>query len=362
MDAKQKQKLQIAGGVFGVVFLVLGYFLFTMMQEMNAAEETRDQNRNALNSAYTENGRQDKKTGEWTGEYPNAANLKVRKADTVAYTTVADDAAGLFTYELDYPHGETPPQFAIRLGNTVSALNARQQVLGAPSAAKRDATQETACHYAFDRYIVQKELPTEANVPRLAKQLAVIEYVSKLLLDNGAVAITAVTRQEFDKVKQEEPKQTTRRRGSRATPEKQETGVTVVDAVLQKDGMTCESYSITFRARYNTVAAVLNTLSSDKLFVVVTDVSMKSPADLLKRQASLIETKLSAKKKAASARREETTVSETETKDLFKDTAPVDRLLTDPVVCEPLIVTIKFDVYSMPPTEADGVASEAKGN
>ncbi len=367
MDAKQKQKLQIAGAVAGVILLVLGYFLFTKMQEMDAALVARDQNQTMLNGFYHARATQDKKTGEWKGEYPSRANLDVRKADTAAYIAVADAAKELFTYELNYPKGETPPQFAIRLGNVVKALNARQQTLAAAPLAngKREAEPEAACNYAFDRYIVQKDLPTEANVPRLAKQLAVIEYVSDLLLDNGAVAITAVTRQEFDKVKQEEPKQTTRRRGNRnaAKTAKPEAGATAVDAVLQKDEMTCESYSITFKARYNTVAAVLNTLSSDKLFVVVTDVSMKNPADLMKRQTGLIDTRINAKKKAASTRRGAEEEAPVETANLFEGASPADRLLSDPAVYEPLVVTMKFDVYSVPPAEAEeDAAVETKGN
>ncbi len=364
MDAKQKNMVKIGGALVALVVAVLAYFLFVKMQEMNEAEEAREQNLSTLRTAYAARAKQDKKTGEWSGEYPSRANLQVRKDDAAAYTEIADAAQELFTHELDYPHGETPPQFSIRLGNTVSELNARQVATPAAATAARDTTaQDTACTYSFARYIVNKDMPAEANVPRLAKQLAVIEYVSRMLLDNGALSITAVTRQEFDKV-QAAPAQTSRRSSrSKAKEAPKEAGATEVDKVLVKDGMTCESYSITFTARYNTVATVLNQLSSGKLFVVITDLSMRNPADLMKRQATLIETRVNAKKKAASMRRGETTETVVDTTDLFTDASPADRLLSDPAAYIPLEVTLKFDVYSMPPAEVEeSVESATKGN
>ncbi len=356
MDPKQKMMLAIAGGVSAVVVIGLAVVLFMQTGKMSEAEAQRNMNEEMLTGYYSQRPTLDKRSGEMKGAYPSKANLDVRKADAEAYTVVAERARECLAHPLAVPQGESPSQFVTRIGAVVRAMNERQEALKRETATKASAANEPMKDYSFGRYVVNGEIPAAENVPRLANQFAVIQHVCELLLDAGATNIAQVTRQEFDKVVQAEPQQTTRR-GRRAKKEEapKEAGATAVDPVLVKDGVTCESYSVTFDAQYAALVPVLNQLSTEELFVVITDVAIASSFDLPKIQNDKIEAQKNAKKKRSAAKKD----AKEEPVDM-SDVAVVNRMLIDPERSKPLHVTLKFDVYSVPPAEEpEAEATEA---
>ncbi len=361
MDPKQKMMLGVAGGVAAVVIIGLAVCLFSNIGTMQDAEALRNDNDATLIAKYSKRPTKDAKTGAMKGAYPSKANLDILKADREAYTKVGDLARALLEPALDIPAEETPSQFVMRIGSVIRSLNDRQLALKGSSTVEK--VNEPLKDYSFTRYFVNGEMPAAEHVPRLAKQFAVIEHVCTLLLDSGATEIKAVTRQEFDKAKTaEEPQQPTRRsRRSRqaAAAAPVEAGATEVPAVLAKDGVTCESYTITFASNYASLVPVFNKLSTEALFIVIQDVAIASDFALPAKQKNIVESHSKPKRGAS---KDEETADER-----FANAAAMDRLLTDPERLAPLQVTLKFAVYSVPPTatddaEADTEADATKGN
>ncbi len=355
MDPKQKMVLGIIGGVSALVVVGLAMCLFMQAGQMTEAEAQRNMNEEMLTGYYSLRPTLDKRSGEMKGAYPSKANLEVRKADIEAYAKVADAARECLAHPLEVPQGESPSQFVTRIGAVVRAMNERQEALARARSTKSATVNEPMKDYSFGRYVVNGEMPAAENVPRLANQFAVIQHVCELLLDAGATNIARVTRQEFDKVAQAEPQQPTRRnRRAKKEEAPKEAGATEVAPALVKDGVTCESYSVTFDAQYAALVPVLNTLSTEALFVVITDVAIASSFDLPKTQSDKIEAQKTAKKKrgvAKDAKEEPLDMS---------DVAVVNRMLIDPERSKPLHVTLKFDVYSVPPVEPEAEATDAE--
>lgn len=367
MDPKQKMTLAVFGGISGIVILALLALLVMKIGDMSAARDARDEAEQTLESHYG------------ADPYPSDANRKIREADAAAFAAWSDEARAQLTHGLTVPEGESPSQFVSRIGETIRALNDRQketaQRLAVRTAAKNAASPETGINYSFGRYVEQGEMPDADKVPRLAQQFAVAEAVSTLLLDQGANSITEFTRTLFDaateKKAEEETRSSRRRRSSRARNEEPVAadGATQVDPLLAKDGVTCESYSVKFRARYNTLANVLNELTKGKLFVVVTDVQIANTVSVRDRVAEMVKKRESARTAAARrARRDADAASPAAEADrpLFEGASPADRLVTDPEHAMPLDILIKFDVYSAPAPEAEAApaegADEKEGN
>ncbi len=362
MDPKQKLIFIACGGVSGVVVVALAALLFAQIGAMGAARQERDNASDTLTGHYA------------APVYPSDANRKAREADAARLAAWGDAARALLAKGLEVPQGESPSQFANRLSETVRALNERQ---GIGATVDKTDTAEGAMDYSFGRYVTQNEMPKEADVPRLTAQFAVIEYVCDLLLGNGAQRILQVTREPFDSAQaqpqpEERTSRTSRRRGRAREDERPASAAsgTAVDPALEKDGVTCESYSIRFRARYATLAKVLDALVQDDLFVVVTDLSITNPSSVKTRVAEMVKSREDAIKRARTAaqrrtartaKAEEAAASaEQKEKPLFEGVSPTGRLVTDPANAVPLDVTLRFDVYSVPPPPAaEGAADTA---
>ena len=363
METKQKITLAIVGVLCGAAIIAMLVFLFMLIGQMSEAKQARDDAESTLTGYYN------------SERYPNEENRKVRQQDCKEYTQMADAARVLLSHGLEIPQGETPSQFVTRIGESVRLLNERQSALkksALPTAKKAAGEPEAVMDYAFGRYVVQGEMPADdgTTVPRLATQFAAIEHVCNLLLDRGALEIAEVTRTVFEtaaqaKPEEEEPRTTRRNRRNR----KADAGPTAavadtLDPVLAQDGVTRESYTIRFRARYTTLATVLNDLVKSPLFVVVTDVAIARPVLIRDRVAEMVKKREAQRaviaRRAANARTEEErkAAEAAAAKPLFDGASPAERLVTDPAHSTPLEITLKFDVYSVPPAP-EAAAEEA---
>ena len=361
MDQKQKILLIAAGALCGLIVLFLA---FRLAVSIGAASDSRAELKRAERTIAANGAER---------PYPSKENRDTREQDAKAAAAVADQARALLTHGLPIPQGETVSQFADRLVKGVHALNERQQTPAAQLLAAAQQQQQ-AQSYSFESYVAQGNLPKDKDLPRLARQFAVIEHACNLLLDNGAVSIVEVTRDRFDgaAVQEEEPRPTRRSRRSRRDDEEQQPAAPVgapVDPILAKDGVTRESYAIRFNAPYDTVVKTLNTLATEPLFVVVTDLSVtrKTPVSarvdelVTKRQAA----RQAAARRAASSRDPDAQqrAAEIAAKPLFEGASPAERVVTDPEHAIPLDVLLRFDVYSAAPAEAPPApAPEKEGN
>mgnify|MGYP000761179673 CR=1 FL=1 len=361
MDPKQKLMMIACGAGAGLVVVALGALLVVQIGAMNEARQSRDDAADTLN------------TYNQASVYPSDANRKVREEDAARLLAWGDAAKAQLAQSPEAPKGESPSQFANRLSETIRGLNERQG-LGGVAAKPGDA--EGPLDYSFGRYVTQNEMPKEGDVPRLVAQFAVIEHVCALLLDNGAQRILQVTREPFDAAQakpqeEERPSRTSRRRGRTREEERPLASASgaAVDPALAKDGVTCERYTIRFRARYTTLAKVLDALVQDKYFVVVTDLSVTKLSSVATRVEEMIKARQNARAAARrtaarNAKKEAAaTAAQEEEKALFEGVSPSGRLVTDPANAIPLDVTLTFDVYSVPPPPAaeEAAATDKEG-
>lgn len=350
MDPKQKLIFGTIAGVCALVIVGLAVMLFGHIGALSTAQEALASAESSIRGYYE------------TTPYPSKANRDIRQKDEATYLAVAEAARALLVNPLQYPEGESPSQFVTRVADTIHALDKRKNATRVEIfdglAKTKTAAAETAMDYSFGRYVQKGELPKDSDVPRLAKQFAVIEHVCDTLLNAGALDITQVTREMFDAaVEKVEEKPTARRgrtsrRNTKSEPQAAPTGLEV-PAELADDGVTGEAFSITFRANYATVTKVMNAFAEDDLFIVVTDLSFKNPMDLRNRVADMVKRRESARATAARRNRNrnaEAAEPEKETA-LFETAAPAERLVTDPENAMPMEVSLKFEVYSVPPAE-----------
>lgn len=413
MDQKQKQLLIAVGAVCGIIVLALAYFLFSAVGENADLKKKRDKDMSALLA------------GNRADPYPSEANRQVREDDAKnAEAQIAEVKEVLAKGNAvlarsvgqppsessfqDYVRNTSESSFQTFISRSVSELNQRQ---GTPLAQRlRGQTaqnQQEEQAYSFERYVHQGTPPTKPDFPRLARQFASIHHVCDTLLDNGAVLITDVQRTRFDGGAAEEAEETTtrRRRSSRRNEPAEEAtstyplpviqaaaeangegktkaakpvDVAKVAKALKEDGVDCESYAITFRAPYATIAKTLNDFAADDLFIVVTDLSITSQSlvetkaeELVRKRRTIRDSALNrARASAENAARAE----ELAKRGLFEGVAVDQRLVSDPETAEPLQIVLRFDVYTVEapkadeapdaPTapEADAAAPEKEGN
>ena len=394
MDPKQKQLLIAVGAVCGIIVLALAYFLFSAVGSNADLKKKRDNNMSAL------------RAGNSVDIYPSVQNREVREQDAknaeaqiAAVKEVLAKGNKVITLSADQTSSNSKFGDAIRDG--VNALNQRQDTPIAQRLRGQTAqSQQEAMNYSFERY-VQGTPPKEQDIPHLARQFATIYHVCNTLLNNGAVLITDVQRTRFDggAVEEEEQPTTRRRRSSRrneseeaatssyplpviqAAAEADAAGetkaakpvdVAKVAKALKDDGVVCESYAITFRAPYATVAKTLNDFAAGDLFIVVTDLSITSQSlvetkadELVRKRRTIRDSALNrARASAENAARAE----EIAKRGLFEGVAVDQRLVSDPETAEPLQIVLRFDVYTVDPPkateapEAAAAAPEKEGN
>ena len=394
MDPKQKQLLIAVGAVCGIIVLALAYFLFSAVGSNADLKKKRDNNMSALQA------------GNSVDIYPSVQNREVREQDAknaeaqiAAVKEVLAKGNKVITLSADQTSSNSKFGDAIRDG--VNALNQRQDTPIAQRLRGQTAqSQQEVMNYSFERY-VQGTPPKEQDIPHLARQFATIYHVCNTLLNNGAVLITDVQRTRFDggAVEEEEQPTTRRRRSSRrneseeaatssyplpviqAAAEADAAGetkaakpvdVAKVAKALKDDGVVCESYAITFRAPYATVAKTLNDFAAGDLFIVVTDLSITSQSlvetkadELVRKRRTIRDSALNrARASAENAARAE----EIAKRGLFEGVAVDQRLVSDPETAEPLQIVLRFDVYTVDPPkateapEAAAAAPEKEGN
>jgi hypothetical protein len=353
MDPKQKLIFGVIAGGCTAAIVALAVLLFGQIGAMNEAHDARENAASEIRGYYSET------------PYPSKANRDVREQDAATYNAVADAARALLAHPLEYPKGESPSQFVTRVADTIHGLDARKNAARVEIfdgiANNKAAAAEPGMDYSFGRYVQKGELPKEADVPRLAHQFAVIEHVCDMLLDAGALDITQVTRDMFDAATAPAEEETASRRNNRRntrrnTKEEKKPAATGIELPeeLAKDGVSAEAFSVTFRANYASVAKIMNMLAEDELFVVVTDLSFNNPMDLRTRVTDMVKRRQTARATAARRNRnrkgEEAEAPEKEVA-LFENAAPAERLVTDPENAMPMEVSLKFEVYSVPPAE-----------
>lgn len=335
MDAKQKTKLILAGSVTGIVLLVLLVLAFLRMGDASTLEDQYNEKVDSLKYSHA------------TRPYPNKANRDIVKADIESAKKVCETAKTCFYRAIKLPQGESPSDFARRIREVVQDLNRRQNAnlmrTETIAKGKEEEAAKTELNYSFDAYLTGA-LPSEENLPRLTEQFAIIENFTELLIacagENNAL-VTDVKRDAFDQQVKKEEKSTRRSSSRRAKKEEVVTnafGSAPMAKEIEKDEIKRESFSISFRTRYDAVAKVLNKMREGKTFYIINSLKMAAVQPIAKE----VEARQSKNVKGKSSRRSRAK-AEAEEKD---ELDAINRLVPTPATAGLVDVTLVFDVYS----------------
>ncbi len=347
MDPKQKMVMMGCGAATGVLILVLGVMLLLQAGAMSDAGERRDSARRAWERLLD------------MDEYPNDANIAVRKADADVQNAWADEVKAMLgrtRQGVGLVSGEGVEQFQERLSSVIHDLTARQK-----GVAKAEATGHDI--FGFGDYV--KELPKREAVPHLEEQLAAIAYVSNLLFDSGATQIVRVARNksavETAVVKKEEPKQTTRR-GRRTANKEPEVvvpaGAVVVDSAIKGDGVTAEKYTIDFKAPYTALVKTVNALTANQeAFFVIDDVTVtcESENTVAAQQKEILRVRNNLDERGARTVR---TTRGKKAADTEEELAVMKRKASALPAAQPLTISMTFEVWSAPAPEPEAAPAD----
>lgn len=349
MDAKQKTKLILAGVATGLVMIVLLVLAFLRMGDATTSEQQYNDKVDMLTSSYA------------ARPYPNKANREIVIADIASAKKICEEAKACFYRTIEIPEGESPSDFTRRIRDVVQALNARQNAnlvrLDAISKGKEEEAATTELNYSFDAYL-SGALPSEEHLTRLATQFAFIENFTEMLLtcagDNN-VLITEVKREVFDKQEKKEeqkPRRSSNRNKKKEVVETNAFGSTPMPSEISNDGVTRESFSFSFRTRYDALAKLLNMMRETKTFWVVNSVKVVAVQSIAKE----VEARQSKNVKGKSTSRRARAKAEEAAKD---EIDAINRLVPTPATAGLVDVTLVFDVYTAEPPVQEEANDEA---
>lgn len=334
MDKIQQKKLYIAGGITGGIVVIL--LVLAFVRWLNTGkEEEYELLKNELQTLT-----------QSVAAYPNEENVALVQAMTTEMQEVATEAKRKLSILPPQMEGE----FTNSLNETVKALNACQMTsLGAE---KIEGENE----YDFKTYLSEGKLPYKDDEvdhePRLLLQFSIIQDVVEQLKAaapdvNGKkeFLVTEVKRIHFDTVPADEDtkeKKKSKKRKSRKN--KKEDDATILFAGLAvpneiADEVEQESFEISFRARYATVAKFLNSLNTSDTCYVVNSIKIV-PVKTLLAEVKEKNDQNEKKKNAAKDKKR----SSTKDKDPVVESL-VERLVPNPQTASMVDVTVAFDVY-----------------
>lgn len=171
-------------------------------------------------------------------------------------------------------------QFNVLLQDTFKTLKKEADWQGATEDESGTLLPEPF-YFGFKQYT--GALPDEGDIPRLIRQLGVIQAVSTLLFDNRVASLDSVDREIFE-AGLADMYDSGGRGGAMLSSMTSGTSATdISDSGGGNDLYSVEHIDIAFHAKDEQLWSVIDALSSDPLlFVVVTDVSMEntSPPDV----------------------------------------------------------------------------------
>lgn len=325
---KQQTILAVGGGVSAVLALGAGFLAYTGWQSASDAEAKMKSGRSALSRIYQE------------PVTPNAANVAVVSNNLdLAQGWIGDLSRGVFRGGIPLDEGVTPGAFASRVcRETVDAL-----VAEAPLNDKEQPVVDPGQQFAFDSYL-QGAQPRKDQVPRLLRQLHLVDRLVRLVYGAGIVHLDAVARETFDQGQNQSDGASgggVRHRGRRGGPAvssgaSRGPGSLVVPPPRfvpdESVPMSCERIGLLFTTRQEGLTAVLDAVDAMQPFAVVSGLSFaKTGEDVLVPAAP------DPAKEAAP--KEETGILE-------KPAPRTARLVSGPLFETPVQVTMFVDVYS----------------
>ena len=233
---KRSQITLIATGAACLVLLAgAAWFLFTALAAAGAAKQERDKVFADLKKIY--GGK----------VFPNEANAEQVSRDFESISAWTDAIREKLVASNLNPPSAQPSQFFMYLQNTTRELALLSPVPNQPAV-------PAGFMFGFDYYLASSIMPDPEDMPRLVRQFAVIETLSRSILKADILMLTQFSRENFKE----------QNFGYGSAPANANTSAT---------GVGKERFTIRFTARQNGLAEVQNILAEAPFFVEVASVS-----------------------------------------------------------------------------------------
>ncbi len=304
--------------VTALACMLVGWLLIKAVLDRSGAAEGRNADYNRLQKIYAD------------AVFPDDANIeRIRqdKADVEEWLK----KTGELLHEGDLPANNlTPATFKQKLQATVRRLSQQPGV-------RRGKVVIPGFNFGFDQYLGESDsLPEKEHVPRLDRQLSMIEQISHELYRAKVLAVDSVARETFDSAAtvttapEESRRRGSRRRSSTADDEPAAAGSAPVQFELPDGLVSKESFTFEFTATPEAYVTALNRLAAMKLFTVVAENSFKKTGD----QLAVMEQKPKSAVAAGEAQKAHSQLSYAE------------RTVTNPNTDPPVSVKLVIDVYT----------------
>lgn len=179
---KKQTILAAAGGVSALLVVGAGVLTFTSWQAAGDAEKKMQSSKSSLSRYYKE------------AVFPSQANVDVYRTNLLlAQTWVGDLSRGVFRDGVAVDDSVTRGDFGRVCRETVEALIAE-----APQNTAEEPVVDADASFGFDHYL-QNNLPErDEYVPRLLRQLRLVDRIVRILYDAEIHHLDAVGRELFD--------------------------------------------------------------------------------------------------------------------------------------------------------------------
>lgn len=340
---KKQTILAAAGGVSALLVVGAGVLTVTSWQSAGKAEKAMQSSKSSLARYYKEE------------VFPSQANVDVYRTNLLlAQAWVGDLSRGVFRDGVAVDDSVTRGDFGRVCRETVEAL-----IADAPQNAAEEPVVDENASFGFDHYL-QNNLPErDEYVPRLLRQLRLVDRISRILYDAGIHHLDAVGRELFDlgrtgsSSSSDAPVFHHGKKGKRSfaagsSPSAAKT-IAVPAAPFEPDEsvpMSRERFGFLFTTRQEGLIAAVNAIDAMRPFAMVSGLQFaKTGEDVLVPAEPDPAAEAAAPKDANGI--------------LEKPAPRTARLVSGPLFETPVQVTLFVDVYA-PATAAD-VAAAGEG-
>lgn len=342
---KTKMILAGTGGVIGLAVLVMAYLTWSAFSAKTAAlEGDEDEGTDGLETVMDKAGSLSRLTQNHP-VYPCQESLRAIASNQSAIVDWKTEATKLATRGDRVFQTTTPPAF-----KTFIVADAKRLAM-LPGAVSGALVKPDFAFGPFREYIVEGKMPTEAQLPELQRRWDDVSTVVELLSQSGVAELTDV---QF-KGAEAKPEETNAKGKKKATK-----GQAAAPAA---DGPQSYSYVFTFATKPAGFAKVLNALVVSERFISVDEFTFSRAKDAL-AEALGGEEKKEAAAAAGGRRGRRRGAAVQEKKEEKKEVS--SGIVTDPLLEEPIAVTLTAIVYDFRSLEAgageaETAAAEKKG-
>ena len=338
---KQQTILAAGGAVSAVLVLGAGFLTYSSWSAAADAEREMDSAKSGLARMYRE------------PVFPSDANVETFQTNLLlARTWVADLSRGVFRDGIAVDDSVTRGDFGRVCRETVQAL-----VADAPLNAAEVPVVDADASFGFDHYMQDKLPEREEYVPRLLRQLRLVDRLVRILYASGVNHVDAVGRELFDLAGSRESGDFSsapvrgrgRGRGSAGAPGGGASSAPKTIAVppprFEPDPsvpMSCERLGFLFSTRQEGLVAAINAIDAMHPFAMVSGLSIEKTGQDVVVPA------------APDPAKEEAAPPKTEGGILEKPAPRTARLVSGPLFETPVRVTLFVDVFA--PVSAVGPA------